>query len=178
MTDKITALIEAYKVDRDEQRVIAQRRTHEVVSTIFAEIPQLKFIRLRGWTPGFNDGDPCCHRMDVAIDSFDPDDIFYEHFSEENSEKRRIDGENDPRIGLFVKKDEIKSSVWDSELRQSIALPLDDFDKAVIKAAGLLQIMADDFEILHGTDWQLDVIRDVTEENGYSVTHEDYECGH
>lgn len=45
----------------------------EVLTAVFSEIPELSFIWLRGYTPVWNDGEPCEHRMLIATNLSDPD---------------------------------------------------------------------------------------------------------
>lgn len=56
----------------------AQKNVNEVLSAIFTEMPKLNLIRVQGYTPGFNDGDPCTHSQVVAVDVYDPDYLFDE----------------------------------------------------------------------------------------------------
>lgn len=46
---------------------------NDVLTVVFSEIPELSFIWLRGYTPSWNDGEPCKHRMHIATNLSDPD---------------------------------------------------------------------------------------------------------
>lgn len=45
----------------------------DVLTAVFSEIPELSFIWLRGYTPMWNDGEPCEHCMQIATNLSDPD---------------------------------------------------------------------------------------------------------
>ena len=51
-----------------------QKQAKSVVNAFFyfclTEFPELQFIWLRGYTPYFNDGDPCYHRSSVACGTY------------------------------------------------------------------------------------------------------------
>jgi len=46
------------------------------------------------------------------------------------------------------------------------------------KAAALLSHLEDDFEILHDTNWTLDIVRDESAEGGYRISESFYDCGY
>ena len=50
-----------------------------VIPAIFSEHPGMKQLAIRGWTPGFNDGDPCTHSTEYYIS----DDMWSEYDEDE-----------------------------------------------------------------------------------------------
>lgn len=66
---RITEEAEAFRgVDRD---LLQKERVNEIGA--FMKEHGLPLIAIRGWTPSFNDGDPCTHSQDcVILDPKDP----------------------------------------------------------------------------------------------------------
>lgn len=61
---------------------------------LFAEIPNLQKITITGYTPSFNDGDPCYHSQYQSINGVGDDDDYDE------------DGENSPKESFLELTDE------------------------------------------------------------------------
>lgn len=183
MTEQLDELLQAYGKDREEQKRVAESRVVTVLSAIFAEISDLKFIRMIGSTPGFNDGDPCYHSQRVGVDVYDTDDVFSEYLYETDTEMARAEAiENDPNLALLSSHHALEwyANKYNEKtgVSERVPLPNDPFHVGIIKANILLDAVADEFETVYGTDWQLDIVRDPETEEGYRISVEGYDCGY
>lgn len=78
--DDISAIVKTKKESKNNK--ITQKELCQIVDLILTKF-NLKVLYYRGYTPGFNDGDPCVHSFEVAISrdyfisnlSFTGDDI-------------------------------------------------------------------------------------------------------
>jgi hypothetical protein len=55
------------KALRDQQKAEAEVAFVGFVNAVFAEFPALNRVVVRGYTPSFNDGDPCTHSHEVYL---------------------------------------------------------------------------------------------------------------
>lgn len=148
----------------------AEKMVNETLSVIFTEIPKLNLIRVRGHTPGFNDGDPCTHSQIVAVDVYDPDCLFEELVDEDDELSSLISGE----------EIDWASRSWDQENKKYISNPLpeDPHHAACIKALEVISALGEEFELLFDTNFTLDIVRDTDSECGFRIDHNDYDCGY
>ena len=63
---------------------LVERLFKEAVQLIFDNYPGLNFFEIKGYTPSFNDGDPCTHWSflvdpDEACDEYDEEDGFVQN---------------------------------------------------------------------------------------------------
>lgn len=168
--DELMARIQREDADRKQR---AQDRFNQILTAAFAEIPALNFIRIQGYTPGFNDGDPCVHTQGVMVDIYDPDYLM----------ESVVDYARDDAIVALLtseKKLDYQERTWNRETGQyeDNPLPEDAHAAAIVKVGRLLRDIEDDIYLLFNTDWQLDIVRDNTAEGGFRVSREDYECGY
>jgi len=181
-TPTIDELLVAYTKDPEQQHLVARVRVENSVAAIFRDVPDLKLMRMRGYTPSFNDGDPCTHHQEVAVDTYDGGDIFYDYFSNTHSMTQEEQVESDPRLALLSSNERFEWShrLYDSNTRTSIdvAFPTDPFQAGVIKASRLLYALVDEFEILYDTNWELDIIRDEAAVNGYRMELSEHDPGY
>lgn len=72
MTD-IKALLKQYEEVNAELNKQIQENGNAFITQVFQEIfdqnEGLKYIHIIGWTPGFNDGEPCTHSQESAVGS-------------------------------------------------------------------------------------------------------------
>lgn len=145
MTDKLDQLLDRHGVDYNERKKIAEGNIHEALTTIFAELPAVNIVAIRGYTPGFNDGDPCTHSQQVAVDIYDPEDIFYSLHD--------YDGKYNDIISLFTSRNMLG---WGTNLEEQT----DPHIINIIKAAKILNALEGDFSTLHDTNFMLTIKRD------------------
>lgn len=63
-SEELHAQIEQAAVRQAEE---AETFTTEAIRLVFEKHPNLEAIQILGYTPGFNDGDPCTHRQRTAF---------------------------------------------------------------------------------------------------------------
>ncbi len=169
--DELYAKAVASKTGRKEA---AQKNVNEVLSAIFAEMPKLNLIRVQGHTPGFNDGDPCTHSQIVAVDVYDPDELFSDLHYGDDEEK----DEEAKSLSLSGPLLEWSRYEWKDGKAVPNPLPDDPHHAACIKAREVVDALDDDFEILFDTNFTLDIVRDSESEFGFRIDREDYDCGY
>jgi hypothetical protein len=162
--DELYAKALAASIGRKEA---AQKNVNEVLSAIFAEMPKLNLIRVQGYTPSFNDGDPCNHSQTVAVDVYDPDCLF-ESLDEDDELCSLMTGE----------KLDWSHCAYENGQTSRTPLPQDPHHAACIKAREVVDAMDGDFEILFDTNFTLDIVRDTESEFGFRIDLSDYDCGY
>ena len=162
--------------EMEARKELAQKNINETLSFIFAEMPKLKLIRVRGWTPSFNDGDPCTHSQCVAVDVYDPNDLFEEFFLEDENE---FEDEDNSSIKSLLTGERLEWShyLWNDTLnkREENKLPDDPHHAACVKAVEIVDALSDDFEFLYDTNFTVDFVRDADEELGFCTNADDYD---
>ena len=181
MTEKLDQLIELYGVkdgDAAERKRAAQGRVHEVLSTIFAEVPELNYINAVGDTPGFCDGEPCYHNQQVAVDAYDPDEAMLSFWEEvEGVEDADLDEDQKRILSLLSSRETFALLKWDDEKGNYVeSADLTEFQLNVIKAQKLLGALDNDIMLAYDDNVQLEITRDVS--GGFTVSSEDYDCGY
>ena len=78
---KFVEFLEKYKISINLEA--AKLELQAIVGAIFEEFPELTFISLLGYTPSWNDGDPCLHCVRIVMDHYDPDWLVQERFKSE-----------------------------------------------------------------------------------------------
>lgn len=159
----INQLIDDYKrINEELNRKLQEHGTTFFVSLfqkLFDENPGLNKMAVLGWTPGFNDGEPCTHSSNVYVgitytyssgtyaDYSDYDELveFFEEDIDENGEA----------------KEAINPNLECETLRQ-VKQILDSFE--------------DIFERVYHTNFIIKVTRD--EDGSACVDVDDYDCGH
>jgi hypothetical protein len=167
--NKLDELFERAKAMSDNRKVVATKNVNEVLSVIFAEMPKLNLIRVRGSTPSFNDGDPCTHSQTVAVDVYDPDSLF-ECMDEDDDLRKLMTGE------IFS----WQHTTWNHSSKKYVSndLPKDPHHVACIKALTVVNALDGDFQIMFDTNFMLDIVRDPNSEFGFRIDREDYYCGY
>ena len=118
-----------------------------LISAVFRDYPFINTICAAGYTPGFNDGDPCYHSDEISVDDFNyanvyeyDDDWFYEEAGAR------------PKASVIQKEEE--------EIRDCVC--------GALSASGL-------FEYMFETNFKVVIRRQ--EHNGYEIVEEEYYCG-
>lgn len=173
MTTSLDSLIAQIQREDSDRKQRAQDRFNQILTTAFAEIPALNFIRIQGWTPGFNDGEPCVHEQGVMVDVYDPDYIM----------ESIIDyGRDEDIMKLLTSEKSLdyrdRTFNRDTFEYDDNPLPEDAHAAGIVKVGRLLRDIKNDIHLLFGTDWRLDITRDATVDGGFRVSREDYDCGH
>ena len=108
-------------------------------------------IFIRGWTPGFNDGDPCLHSDQYAISPSQIGELFlFDHkASEEDLEEEGL------LFNQNLSDDEFKVVQFFTE-----------------------KFLLEEVEDLYGTDYDVKFYLNELEPLGYSLDHDVYECGY
>jgi len=130
-----------------------RRETLADIGALFSAFPELNSISVSGYTPGWNDGDPCHHSQ------LDP------YLNGENVWERDGDDEDEGW------EDEDEDEDDDEGERSSARLSDKDF-KAI---AYILDGMSEVLEEIFSTDWTLIFRRT---QNGIEFNRYDYDCGH
>lgn len=170
----IESLTKKYSLKEDYSKEV-----DEILTTIFSEAKDVDLILMRGYTPGFNDGDPCTHRTSVAVQELDDEELHYNFGVYEYSEKEQTPEEFEEGVGDFFKNLRDK---------HSIRLPTTSFyewylgkcktreKKEMWLVKHLLETASRIFEREWGTDWQAIIWR--TGKDTYKVKREAYDCGY
>ena len=174
MTDKIKQLLESRRSRRDERVALATKTVNEVLQTVFAEMPKLRFVRLQGYTPSFNDGDPCTHSMrPPVVDVYDPDEMLYNFWKDRNTNGdvnlSLITGDRLNWSRSTFHKREGATNNWDGEWKPT-PLPEDAHHRACIVALDLIYSLDEELHILYETNWQLDITRDDSSPLGFNIS--------
>lgn len=132
-----------YQKERDiiKQELLQEIKSFEGFDCIF----------IRGWTPGFNDGEPCLHSDEYAIS---PSEIG----------------------ALFLSDNEAS----EEELEQEELLFNQNLSEDELEVVRLFvdQFLLEEVEDIHGTDYDVKFYLNESEPLGYSLDHDDYECGY
>lgn len=119
--------------------------------SLFAEHPKLDVVLVCGYTPGFNDGDPCSHTQYTTFDGDEINDTvdLWDKFSD-------------------LEEDEFEEKIEkiNSNLSSAEAKKVDDKVDAV----------DDLLERVYGTDWYIVAFRE--DDGSITVTDGDYDCGY
>jgi hypothetical protein len=132
----------------------------DLLTAFFQENPGLDKIIIRGWTPGFNDGDPCTHSQDVIIT---PED-YADHGLDDEEYENGDEESDDPEAEIAA----ISSRRPNQKLDK----------KDAKKISGALYQFKSVLDQKYDTNWQLDIVRDSESEKLFKMSHDDYYCGH
>jgi hypothetical protein len=120
----------------------------KVFEAFFQDFPELNFVGFYGYTPSFNDGDPCEH--------------WHHGFGEYIEMKEYGIGENDESCPEGARPN--PDSYY-------------DYGNTVVrKIGGVSNKLANLFESAYGTGWEVVAIRN--EDGSITVTKEEYDCGY
>lgn len=127
---------------------------NEFIDQVFQENPELHRIVVRGWTPGFNDGDPCVHSQDVMVST--------------SSFPYHGEGEH-----LFTYEEGYKFTGSPDE-RREVNADLDDNVAGEIEA--ILHGFEDYLYRIYNSNWVIEWRRQDNGHVGYSK--DEYQCGY
>jgi hypothetical protein len=122
-------------------------------AVLFAEIPNLNLVRVIGYTPGFNDGDPCVHCQYVIVGNGDEEGYVKGRHADTFSERELEDDDGNPlrpNPGMTVEEENT----------------VDAFFRA----------FTDTLAKIHGTNFQLDYTRGL--DSSVTVSKDNYDCGY
>lgn len=153
MNEKVEAMTAKIKQLQEDLRKEQERVINEELGAILADLCRdmnLPGVYLYGYTPGFNDGDPCVHSQSTGEWYEGEDTLHGAHFEDEEQEK--VAEASNKALGE-----------WRSEARTTIE--------------GLFEPLEDALQAAFGTDWWLlwtydEVAHRVDLSRGY------YECGY
>lgn len=171
-TKQIEKAAEKQRKRFEEQKEVSEKLATEM-ATLFIEVPDLKKIVLKAYTPGFNDGDPCTHSQCEASFYIENSDWIASQFKAEDSSEDE-DEEDDDYDEDFEDENyyysELTSSYNKNKIPKDVA--------AKLKVVNSLLNKADDlFETMFGTNWELIFTLDPKKQQ-VEVEHNEYYCGH
>lgn len=156
-TKLIEEAAERQKKRYEEQKVVSAKLSSELTQ-LFLDVPDLEKIIVRGYTPGFNDGDPCYHSQ------YEPNYII------KNDEWIKCSEDNDDDC---YDEDDTECTTL-GFLADNMSIPNDVVVKLEV-VDGLLNSADDLFEEMFGTNWEL-VFTLNEKTNEIEVDHSSYHC--
>ena len=106
---KVNEAVETLKQAKKDYQNTCKEAFYGYLREVFLENPKLDFITILGWTPSFNDGDPCTHSMEILIKDGDFEDWGLE-IEDEGESFSKEDGKlNDIPAG---RADQINRNIW------------------------------------------------------------------
>ncbi|WNV47286.1 hypothetical protein ENKO_177 [Klebsiella phage fENko-Kae01] len=108
--------IQDYRMHVNAAKELVEKHGKEMVQSFFEDLfnkyPNLDMVFIYGYTPGFNDGEPCYHIQYNIIDSDEIQDYVYDYIDDldedieinhkiSNEQSREIDKEIDSIDGLL-----------------------------------------------------------------------------
>lgn len=138
----IKELLQQYEQVNAELNKQIQENGKEFISSVFQEVfdnnPGLKFVYILGWTPGFNDGEPCTHSQETFVGSsyyatwrekdyydFEEREMYEEFDTDEDNPANHINKECktlDSVASQLAVYDEIIERVFDTNFELKISL--------------------------------------------------------
>lgn len=166
-----SALDMATEIQRmaEEQKNTRASLFTQFTARIFDEFRGLNRVVVQGYTPGFNDGDPCVHSQQtyVTVSSFN------ELGGEEDGEDspfRYIDRDENPDLdwdNRYVLKDGVDGYLFNGDLTpeqvEQVQTAFDAFGEAIMD--------------LYNTDFTLTWLRS-REDGKITFSHDHYDCGY
>lgn len=154
-----------------EQKAIRRNLFTQFTAQIFDEYPSLNRVVVRGYTPGFNDGDPCTHSHDTYVG--------VNGFAELNEE---AEDENGRAAFHYVNNDENPDLAWGERyvLNEGVdgyAFNTDLKPEEIQVILFAFNAFSEAIEDLYNTDFTLTWARN-RDDGKISFTHEHYDCGY
>ena len=143
-----------------------------VFAEIFAKHPGLKGFTYLGYTPGFNDGDPCYHSGSSAVGLFNMSS--YERGGETVTYRTSDFDESSQLSEFFVGED--YEDYADVEEGEEDWQPLNSGCATLEQASADVAEVEDVIEMVYDTNYLIKVT--LTDDGVVSVDYEDYDCGH
>jgi len=136
----------------------------ELLEAVFAAEEKIQLIVFRGYTPSFNDGDPCRHSSGISVlttDGLEDDDEIVWPDVEEHY---------DDTIENAVLLDE----VFGVRLATPVSSHIFDSTTAISKKVDRVIYGNDLADIIYDTNYLVKVYRTA---NGITIEHKEYHCG-
>lgn len=141
----------------------------EGLAGAFSVNPDIKAILINGYTPGFNDGDPCTHTQYSIID---PEELLDHVRDSEEMIALLLGYESEEAMDLDLSE---KGLDVEEVLE---GLELGDFSYEVAREVDShLEGLEDVLHEVMGTDWQIFAVRQA-DGSIKTVTNEYYDCGY
>lgn len=159
-----------------EARDRLRRETLADIGALFSAFPDLNSISICGYTPGWNDGDPCRHsQLDPYLNGYnlwgrDGDD---EDWDEEEEDWGEEEKDEDSENSFLLEIENIREERDRNRENKNASTRLSDNDFEVITS--VIAGMADVLEKIFDTNWKLVFQRT---ENGVEFKEDRYDCGH
>ncbi len=160
----INATIKAAMADADK---LAKDAVAEVAKSVFDAHPKVKSFTLVGYTPSFNDGDPCTFGFETSAHSINGygNPSCGEDFGKQEGDKPEDADWDDGRRYDAAKREVVQHAEpgWAAAANKSIR-----------EAFGLFT--EDQIERLFGSNFRLDC--SIQSDGGVKVEKEEYDCGY
>jgi len=153
---------------------------------LFEQYPALDGFMIVGWTPGFNDGDPCTHSMEVMVTGDDFCDWGHEDEAYdilENAGKLEDEDEQEEadEDDIDAEFDEDAEPDGDDDHYERRERQIRQFNgklpkKVTDSIRSRLRSFDDVLESIHDTNWKLTFTRG--EDGKGHCEKEEYECGY
>lgn len=176
---------------RERMMEVGAEAFEAYTKSLFEKYPELDAFVILGWTPGFNDGDPCTHSMDVMVTGDDFSDNGHEDEVEDILDcLGKLEEITDEQVEaaltseLADKKNRDPEDEEDLERerrwkRQELEVNLLNKGLAKKDADQIRKCLYSFDEVLeqtHDTNWKLTFTRDKS--GKCHVEKDDYDCGH
>lgn len=179
------AFLNARQTYKEFLKGMTEEKLANLFAAVFAEFPELDRFIVQGYTPGFNDGDPCTHSM------LDPTIIActVEQWNEAEQARYELDKGRETRwlqepcifenmedlIDDASRDESLTAGEYKHYGSYSGNLAHLGLGEKVGKLNDLIWSFSDLFEELYQTDFEITVYRDGDK---VALTNEYYDCGH
>jgi hypothetical protein len=160
----------------------ATKIVHVNIQAILAECDDIQVIRIRGWTPRFNDGDPCTHTHVALVENYGDTDFLNDEdvpnqLSDLDDEDLEINSDS-PVTQMMVRNNfhfDSAPSRWHNDYENIVAQHKQQYGNKLM-AYMIVEGMTGLISAAYHTDFDLTFTLDP--ESGSLVVCEDhYECG-
>ncbi len=163
MTDIKTLLKQYEEVNAELNKQIQENGTafmQSVFQEIFDKNPGLKLVYILGWTPGFNDGEPCTHSQEAYVgSSYQPswrDQPYYDFDDRELFDEFEVE--------------------WDEEDNDKVVSHINSECKTLNDVLAQVNVYDELVERVYNTDFELKI--HLNDAGKVVVDHDWYDCGY
>ncbi len=172
MKSNIVELVENFKKVQSEMMAKLKADGQEELKVVFKDIfdkhPGLKKFAYLGYTPGFNDGDPCYHSGQSSVGVFEK---CYSNYSQQHYYSS--DCEN-TELEEFLSEQGQSCDDTDADEEELTSV---NKDCATLQQASYdVAALEDIVELVYDTDYIIKV--ELNDDGSVSVDVDDYDCGH
>jgi hypothetical protein len=164
------SILNILKQKKEELDQLMENSLELAVKDIFDSMPEFNGFVVIGYTPGFNDGEPCEHTGIILLNDMEYDNN-YNCFTSDLPDNGYEFEEGGEIVEFF--------EVVTDENTKSFSHINDQMSKAQFRE------LEKNFEIIdmlfsksYGTDYLVKVKRDPSAKNGVSMVNEYYDCGY